>query len=175
VRVLEHLRHSRRDPAGIHLNAAGLELARRVAPTLGPYDRVVTSPKPRAVETAEALGLTVDARLPELAMMPDDVGLSVDELLPRSFADYVSFVHRSESMAEYANDQARLMRDELERLPEGGRLLLISHGGIIEFGAAAARPQDARSFGVPVGYLEGVRLSLENGRWVRGEVLRVPK
>jgi broad specificity phosphatase PhoE len=174
MRVIEHRRHSRRDPAGIHLNREGVELARRVAPTLPSFDRVVASPKPRAVETAQALGLSVDAIVPELGVMPDDVGITVDELHPRSFGDYVRLTERSEAMAEYARQQAALMREELERLRDGGRLLMVSHGGIIEFGAAAACPADAKGWGAPVGYLEGVRLSLSRGEWVRGEVLRTP-
>jgi len=175
MRVLEHRRHSRRTPSEPHLSAEGVALARRVARTIGRFDRVVTSPKPRAVETAEALGFAVDATLPELAEMPDDVGLPIDSLGPRSFADYVRAVARSETMAEYAHRQADLMRRELERLPESSRLLLVSHGGVIEFGAAAARPREARSFGAPLGHLEGVRLFLDRGEWVRGEVLRVPE
>jgi broad specificity phosphatase PhoE len=175
MRVVEHRRHSRRDPANIHLSREGVALARRVARTLVRFDRVVTSPKPRAVETAQALGFPVDAVLPDLGVMPDDVGLPIDELNPRSFADYVHVIERSEAMAEYALRQATRMREELERLPEGGRLLMVSHGGVIEFGAAASRPQDALSFGPPAGYLEGVRLFLDRGAWVRGEVLRVPK
>ncbi|HEY1197187.1 MAG TPA: histidine phosphatase family protein [Thermoplasmata archaeon] len=175
MRVVEHRRHSRRDPADMHLSRDGVELARRVAPTLGRFDRVVASPKPRAVETAQALGLPLDAVLPDLGVMPDDVGLAVDPRTPRSFADYVRVTERSEAMAEYALRQSTLMREELERLPEGGRLLMVSHGGVIEFGAAASRPQDAVSWGPPAGYLEGVRLFLDQGEWVRGEILRVPK
>jgi broad specificity phosphatase PhoE len=175
MRVVEHRRHSRRDPVSIHLNHEGRELARRVAPTLGRFDRVVSSPKPRAVETAEALGFTVDALLPELQMMPDDAGVAVDELNPRSFADYVRIAKRSEAMGEYAVRQATVMRQELERLPDGARLLMVSHGGIIEFGAAAARPREAMRWGEPLGYLEGIRLYLDRGKWVRGEVLRVPR
>jgi broad specificity phosphatase PhoE len=174
MRVIEHRRHSLRDPAGIHLNRAGIALARRLAPTLGRFDRVVSSPKPRAIETAEALGFTVDAVVPELGVMPDDVGIAVDELHPRSFGDYVRLAERSEAMAEYAQQQATLMREELEQVRDGGRLLMVSHGGIIEFGAAAARPGDAVNWGEPVGYLDGIRLSLSRGGWVRGEVLRVP-
>ena len=150
-----------------------MALARRVARTIGRFDRVVTSPKPRAVETAEALGFTVDATLAELAEMPDDAGLAVDTLGPHTFADYVRGVSRSRAMAGYARRQAELMRRELERLPENGRLLLISHGGVIEFGAAAARPREARTWGDSLGHLEGVRLSFDRGAWVRGEVLRV--
>jgi len=173
VRVLEHRRHSRRDPTDIHLSREGVELARRVAPTLGRFDRVVASPKPRAVETVQALGLSLDAVLPELGVMPDDAGLAGDAPSLRSFADYVRATERSEAAAEYAFRQATLMRAELARLPEGGRLLLVSHAGVIEFGAAAARPQEALSWGPPAGDLEGVRLFLDQGDWVRGEVLRV--
>ena len=174
MRVVEHRRHSLREHSGPHLSREGVALARKVAPTIGPFDRVATSPKRRAVETAEALGLTVDATIEELAEMPDDAGLAVDTLGAGSFADYVRGVARSRAMAEYGHRQADLMRRELERLPENSRLLLISHGGVVEFGAAAARPNEARGWGPPVGHLEGVRLYLERGRWVRGEVLRLP-
>ena len=174
MRVVEHRRHSRRELDGPHLSRSGVALARSVAPTIGRFDRVVTSPKTRAVETAEALGFRVDATVAELAEMPDDAGLDLDRLGARSFADYVRGVERSRAMADYGRRQAELMRRELARVPEGGRLLLISHGGVIEFGAAAARPSEAEAWGPPVGFLEGVRLRLDRGRWVGGEVLRIP-
>ena len=175
MRVIEHRRHSLRDPAGIHLNPNGVALARRIAPSLGRFDRVVASPKPRAVETAEALGFHVDAVLPALAVMPDDVGLPIEQLNPRSFADYVRLTARSEAMAEFAREQEALMREELGRVKDGGRLLMISHGGVIEFGAAAARGTEALGWGEPLDFLEGVRLYLSRGEWVRGEVLRTPR
>ncbi|HYB78486.1 MAG TPA: phosphoglycerate mutase family protein [Thermoplasmata archaeon] len=174
MRVIEHRRHSRREPGDPHLSKEGRALARRVAGTMGRFDRVVTSPKTRAVETAEALGFTVDATFPELAEMPDDAGLSDDVLGSRSFADYVRAVGRSDTVAEYAHRHAELMRQQLLHLADSnGRLLMVSHGGIIELGAAAARPKEARDWGEPLGYLEGVRLYLDRGKWVRGEVLRV--
>jgi broad specificity phosphatase PhoE len=175
MRTVEHRRHSVRNPANVHLSREGIALARRVAPSLRRFDRVVASPKPRAVETVEALGLTLDATVPDLAVMPDDVGLAVDALAPRSFADYVRFTKRSRTAAEYALRQSTRMREELEKVPEEGRLLMVSHAGIVEFAAAAARPKEALSFGSPAGPLEGVRLVLDRGEWVRGEVLRVPK
>jgi broad specificity phosphatase PhoE len=135
---------------------------------------VATSPRPRAVETAEAMGFPVSETLPWLAEMPDDVGISVDELLPRSFADYAKLAERSESMGDYARSMAERCRKELMGLPDGSRLLLISHGGIIEFSAVAALPDQANDWGPLVGYLEGFRLELEDGRWTRGDVLRVP-
>lgn len=174
MRTVEHRRHSHRSPADVHLSRSGVALARRVAPTLGRFDRVLSSPKPRAVETVEALGLVLDGTLPELGVMPDDAGVGGNAPAPRSFAEYGRLAERSGEAAQYAARQAALMRRELERVPDGGRLLLISHTGIVEFGAVGARPHDAAAWGPPAGYLEGIRLTLDRGKWVRGEVVRVP-
>jgi broad specificity phosphatase PhoE len=173
MREVEHRRHARRDPGGIHLNAEGLATARRVAPTLGRFDRVLSSPVPRALETVEALGLSVDAVLPELALVPDDVQRVLETFPPRSYSDYVQLARRRRVVAEYARQQAEIMRRELMGLPEAGRLLIVSHGGVIELGAAAARGHDVLGYGETAGYLEGVRLLLDRGEWVQAEVLRV--
>jgi broad specificity phosphatase PhoE len=174
MRVVEHRRHTRRDPGGVHLNAAGLALARKVAPTVGRFDRVVTSPIPRAVETAEALGFPPDAVLPELSPIPDDLNELVERADPRSFADYVHLTRRRRSAAEFAERLSALMREQLSMVPEGGRLLIVSHGGVVEFSAAGARPDDAITFGPTARLLEGVRFTLEGSEWVRGEAVRVP-
>ena len=174
MRTLEHRRHSRRDPGGVHLNESGRTLARRVGSHLARFDRVVTSPKPRARETAEAMGRAVDAEVVALGDMPDGVGISLDELCPRTFRDYVDLVGRSEAMAGYARDQVGCWRGELERVPEGGSLLMISHGGVIELGVAGAVPETARGWGVVLGYLEGVRLMWDGRGWTAGGVLRIP-
>jgi broad specificity phosphatase PhoE len=175
MRTLEHRRHSRRDPGGVHLNADGLALAHSVAAGLPRFDRVVTSPLPRAVETAEALGLTVDTTLAGLAEVPDDV-VAVFESLPRparSFERIVEHLGRSREAAEFAHRELAQWRSELERVPEGGRLLMISHGGFIELVAASALPEVVRGWGPPLGYLEGVRLTWDGRRWTSAEVLRV--
>ena len=175
MRVLEHRRHSRRDPSGVHLNGEGLALARRVASTLGGFDRVVTSPKPRAIETAEALGFPHPEVRGELGEMPEEVGAgTLGEILAfRSFGDYLRAAQRSRAAREYSMGQASFWEEVVRALPEGGRALMISHGGIIEFGAVAAAPDAARSWGAPLSYLEGVRLAWEDGRWSLAELLRV--
>ena len=175
MRTLEHRRHGPREAAGLHLSAEGRSLAASVGATLPRFDRVVTSPKPRAVETAEAMGLRVDATVAGLGQMPDDADTLGDEPSPRSFAEYVARLARNESLSEYARFQAELWHAELARVPEGGSLLMISHGGVIEFGVAHALPLPARAWGRPLGYLEGVRMVWDTRRWVSGEVLRVPR
>ncbi len=174
MRTLEHRRHSRRDPTGIHLNSTGRTLARSIGAGIAPFDRVVTSPKPRAIETAEAMGRAVDVTLAALAEMPDDAGVPIDLLRPRTFSDYAELVRRSAVAAAYASRQAELWRVELERVPEGGTLLMVSHAGVIELGAVAALPRVAPSWGPALGYMEGIRLRWDGRRWVSGEVVRVP-
>jgi len=174
MRVVELRRHSQRNPGDPHLSNEGRDLARRVALTIGPFERVVTSPLPRAVETAEALGFRVDATIPELAPSPDSIADEVDRATPRSFGDYVRLLHGRPALLEYARHQVGVLAEELERVSEGGRLLMISHGNVIEFAAAAACPKDAATFGAVVRYLEGFRVQRERGRWTHGEAVRVP-
>ncbi|MCI4339228.1 MAG: histidine phosphatase family protein [Thermoplasmata archaeon] len=174
MRTLEHRRHSRRDPTGTHLNAAGRSVARSIGAGLAPFDRVVTSPRPRAIETAEAMGRSVDVTLAELAEMPDEAGVPMELFQPRTFSDYAEMIRQSSVTAAYAARQAELWRTELERVPDDGSLLMISHGGIIELGALAAVPRIAPSWGSALRYMEGVRLRWDGRRWTTGDVLRVP-
>jgi broad specificity phosphatase PhoE len=173
VRLLEHRRHSRRLPGGVHLTREGVALARRVAETTGPFDRVIASSAPRAIETAVAMGYAVDAEVRGLLAMPSAVDRQLAEHPPTSFADYVTAVSGSAVTRQFAERQEALWRAELGRLPEGGRLLVISHGGVIEFGTAAAVPEVAKDWGRPLAYLEGVRLQLDGDRWAGAEVVRV--
>ena len=173
MRSVEVRRHSLRESHGDHLSPEGVELAYRTAPTLPRMDRVVTSAKVRAIETAEALGLRVDRTIRELGQIPDEVQARVDEANPRSFAEYVTLIGRNDGIRAFAASQVELWRSELDRLPEEGRLLVVSHGGIIELGAAVAVPEEARRWGVALSVLEGVRLFWDGDRCARGEVLRL--
>ena len=173
MRYLENRRHSARDPAGPHLSPAGIALARHVAATVGPFDKVVCSQKPRAVETAVAMGYTVAAELDELGTMPSELQTLIDAVHPRGFADYAALVARNPAMARYARGQEALWRHELESVPDGGRLLIVSHGGVIESGAVVAAPTSANTWGATLGYLDGIRLYRDAGQWVRAEVVRV--
>lgn len=173
MRLLELRRHSMREPAGPHLSAAGAALARRLGSTIGPFDRVLTSPKPRAVETAVAMGFSVDAELASLDVMPEALQELLDAFKPRSFAEYSRSVEENPALARYARSTESLWRRELGGLSEGGRLLIVSHGGVIELGAVTAAPTPAKTWGPSLGYLEGIRLARDRDRWVRAEVLRV--
>ena len=173
MRTIEVRRHSLREPHGDHLSPDGVALARRTAPTLRRVDRVVTSEKVRAIETAEALGLRVDRTLRALGQIPEEVQARVDEANPRSFAEYVVLVARNAWVRAFAASQVDLWRSELDPVPDEGCLFVVSHGGIIELGAAMAAPEDARRWGLPLSVLEGVRLYWDGDRCTRGEILRL--
>jgi broad specificity phosphatase PhoE len=174
VRTLEHRRHSRREVGSVHLSAEGVELARRVAPGVGRFDRVVTSPLPRAVETARALGFPHPETLDGLAEGPDPNIVGGDVLDLTTFGRYLAAFRRRPGAREYATRQLTLWREALQSVPEGGRLLMISHGGVIEFGTCAALLEGVRDWGASLGYLEGVRLRLSDaGRWQGADLVRV--
>jgi broad specificity phosphatase PhoE len=172
VRILEHLRHAERAPDSAHLSARGLAAARDLAPRIGAFDRVLTSPKPRAIETARALGFERAATREMLRGLPEEIEARVDAAHPGSFAEYEKLVAKSPAVGEFARGLAARWRAELERLPDPGRLLLISHGGLIEIGTVAAVPTFAHAFGPPLRPLEGVRLMLSGNRWTGGDVVR---
>src|SRR5438045_232557 len=67
MRLLEVRRHARRERPAQHLSQRGVTMARRLGETLGPFDRVVSSPLARCVETAVAMGFAVDEDCPQLA------------------------------------------------------------------------------------------------------------
>jgi hypothetical protein len=68
MKTLEVRRHSlRKDGAGSQLSQEGVDLARRLGASTGPFARVVTSVVPRARETAIAMGFAVDLELVTMA------------------------------------------------------------------------------------------------------------
>jgi broad specificity phosphatase PhoE len=72
VRILEVRRHSLVKDH-VHLSQAEVDLARRMEPGTGPFDRVVTSRITRTLETAVAIGFAVDEQLEVLRKIEPDV------------------------------------------------------------------------------------------------------
>ncbi|HYB63319.1 MAG TPA: phosphoglycerate mutase family protein [Thermoplasmata archaeon] len=172
MRTLVHLRHAEREAGGVHLTERGVRLAAEVGRRLPRFDRVLTSPKPRAVETAEAMGYRVDGELFALGSLPEELGRQLERADPRSFADYVRLVEEVVELREHAHVLAGVLEDELVHVPEGARLLVVSHGGVVELGAIGAVGRTAAPWGPAVGHLEGVELGHDSGSWSRASVIR---
>ena len=171
MRTLEIRRHSHRHAPHPHLSQSGIDLARRAGEGLGRFDRVVTSAVPRAFETAIAMGYAVDEQIEQLAMMRDDV----TAVIPWN-AGYAAWAHVAQSdavVARYTQALGALLRSIVSAVPDGGRVLIISHGGIVEASTIGCVQSAMRIAGAACGYCEGARLSFDGETVTQVEVLRV--
>ena len=172
--IVEHRRHSMRHKPGRHLSQEGVDLARRVGADLGPFDRVVTSTVPRAAETAVAMGFAVSDEVEALSSLPP--GFEDEITWDAGFARMAAIVKRKPDgvVARFAGELAALLHALADRLAPDGRLLVVSHGGIVEASAVGCLPDhDLTTWDHACNYCEGVRLHLAGGEWHGIEVLRV--
>jgi broad specificity phosphatase PhoE len=143
MRVIEVRRHSLvRDH--VHLSQAGIDLARRVGSTLGPFNRVVTSQITRTLETAVAKGFAVDDQWSVLGEITPDVWAEIGHerwSWKEPFVTLARLVHGEGAAARLGMAQAKAWQAIADGLPDGGRALVISHGQVIEAGAVACCPQ----------------------------------
>ncbi len=173
MRYIELRRHTMRVKPGQHLSQTGVDLARRVGDMMGPFNRVITSPIPRAYETAIAMGFAVDEQNEVLSMLAEGVEAEVGSW-DAGFEAFAQAAGKEGATARFAQMLAALMRDIALGLPENGAALLISHGGFMEAAAVGCLPdEDFASWGRYCDYCEGVRLSFGGERFVSGVVLRV--
>lgn len=171
MRVIEHRRHTMRVKPGEHLSQAGVDLARQVGSTMGHYDLVVTSPVARAFETAIAMGFAVDEQWPTLAPPPQAV--HAEAHWEKGCAEYARAAHLGGATAHYLAVLAEQFRALAQRLPEGGRALVVSHGGVVEAATVACLPdKDYSGWDTSSDYCEGVRVYLVNGQFSDADMLR---
>lgn len=170
MRFIEHRRHSIRDASG-HLSQHGVSLARRIGASIGPFEMTFTSPKPRAFETAIAMGYAVEEQLDVLAEWTDDMS---DAASHGGFAAVGALVRGHGAAAKVARAYRRALFDIARSLGEGRAALVVSHSGVVEGSVMACMPEmDGHALGHGVGYCEGVRLSFDQDDFVGAKILRV--
>lgn len=170
VKTIEIRRHAERHKPGVNLNARGVARARNASARVRAFALVVTSPLPRAIQTAIAMGHGVDEEDWTMASMggamnhfPWDV--SFDAMRRAIQSDPVA--------AAYATCQTAQLRYYLSRIQPGEALLVVSHGGIAEAGIIGLLGDvDAGALGPPLDTCEGARLELDGDRVVSAKVLR---
>jgi broad specificity phosphatase PhoE len=173
MRYLELRRHTMRHKPGKHLTQTGVTLARHTGATMGTFDYVVTSTLERAFETALAMGYAVDEQLKELSTITEGVE---DELgtWEVGFVKWGELANQKTKTAKYVKAQAELVKSFLAKVPEGGAVLVISHGGIVEAQAVGCLPEaNHAEWGSFADYCEGVRLTFEGDKCIQAETLRV--
>ena len=181
MRTLEVRRHSiRKDGGGSQLSQAGVDLARSLGATMGPFARVATSVVPRARETAVAMGFAVDYEIVTLISEEAMAAEFEDNqwwLTPQPFVALARVVTAGGPTQLYANGIVALWRDMMTALPDNSAALVIGHSGQIEAALVAAFPKaDHASWGASFGHCEGARLIFdgEPARFNTLELLRTP-
>ena len=170
MKILEIRRHSIRSLDG-HLTQQGVSLARKVGQGIGPFSIVVTSTLPRAFDTAVAMGFAVDWQNELLSTYGPAV--ERESPWPMSFAEYAMGASSREATAKYMGQLLEFYQGLLTQVEDGGSILSINHGGIVEMSTVACLPDfDYSGWGGSVNYCEGARLFWED-KFIRAEELRV--
>lgn len=170
---VELRRHSARhhDEWG-HLTTAGVDLARRIGSSLGPFTLVGSSPLPRAAETAIAMGFGIDFEDHELALVGEAAMSEIDWPMP--FGEFARRHRERGGIWQRGRDLVTFLVGVANRLEEGASALLLSHGAVIEMATVAAvADTDFDEWGTHCGHCEGVRFDFEEGRVDAVQLLRV--
>lgn len=164
MKTLEVRRHGhRKHGGGSQLSQRGVDLARALGATMGPFDTVAASVVPRARETAIAMGFAVDVELVPLTADVEFYREAAGQRWwedPHPFAALAALLRVGPAHQRYAHALLALWRDLLTPLPEGGRVLVIGHSGDLEAALVACLPHaDHHAWGTPFAPCEGARLT----------------
>ena len=172
--ILEIRRHAERMNVQDNqsaLSAAGREMCERLAKDAPKYALVVSSPLPRAKETAERIAGRVDGVEP--ALLPDLGGAAArmfGEM--KTLADWALLMRTDETARRFAEEQLPAWARIASRVGDKDRVLAVSHGGIVDLPAIViADKLGAKLNGPSFGYGEGVRVTYGKGAPVKIERL----
>lgn len=179
MKTLEVRRHSyRKQGGGSQLSQTGVDYARRLGASMGPFAYVATSVSPRARETAIAMGFAVDQEIVTLAIeeaMYAEMEASGWWQMSQPFVALAAVLATKGATWRYGSALVACWRDLLTPLPEGSAALVIVHSGEIEIALVTCFPQaNHAAWGGSFGYCEGVRLTFagDPARFTAVEILR---
>jgi broad specificity phosphatase PhoE len=175
--TLEIRRHAERTDRGNEqsaLSRAGSEMAKVLSKKVGPFTLVLSSPLPRAKETAQTIAGRLDAVEP--GFLPEMGGVIGDRIFGemRTLADWADVLREREDARKFATEQLATWARVAMRVAEKDRVLAVSHGGIIELPAITLAQRLRIPFeGASFGYCEGVVVTYAKGAPTKIEVVRV--
>ena len=173
--VLDIRRHAQRINLADNQSAlapAGQQMCARLAKTAPKYALVVSSPLPRAKETAERIAGRLDAVEPGL--LPD-LGSYASSLFGelKTLADWARLLTEHPDASKFAEEQLPTWARIASRVGEKERVLAVSHGGIIELPAILLMQRlGVKADGPSFGYGDGVSVTYAKGQPSALTVLR---
>jgi broad specificity phosphatase PhoE len=182
MKYVEVFRHSKRG-GGKGLSEEGRELAMCARALLAShYDLCISSPKERARETLEVLGFEryeVDEAFTAVNLW-EPFEPQVSKLgKERGISPLAACWEISEAL-NYLRLQGETFLGAVKRvarkLPQEGRALVVSHGGILEAAALLGCPRyHLDEIGGEIGFCEGVLFTLDGEKLAGVDVKRLPK
>jgi len=175
--TLEIRRHAERTDRGNEqsaLSAAGRAMAVSIAKRVPKFALVVSSPLPRAKESAHLIAGRLDGVEP--GFLPEMGGVIGDRIFGemRTLADWAEVLREREDARKFATEQLATWARVATRVGEKDRALAISHGGIIELPAITlAQRLRVRLEGPSFGYCEGVAITYAKGAPTKIEAVRL--
>jgi len=173
MKWVELRRHAERAKPSERLTPAGKAAAAALGRSADRFDLVVSSTSRRAAETAAAMGFPIGRTDPVWTSLWD--GFDEQYPLLRTFGDFQAAFKSEPNAKLFGTRLVGTVRRLAEALPDGGRVLVLTHGGMPELVVAAARPDDTAFSAEPVlERLEGVAFEFEDDRVVKIRILRKP-
>jgi broad specificity phosphatase PhoE len=173
--TLDIRRHAQRIDLADNQSAlapAGQQMCARLAKAAPKYALVVSSPLPRAKETAEPIGGRLDAVEPGL--LPD-LGSYASSLFGDllTLADWARLLKEHPDASKFAQEQLPTWVRIAARVGEKDRVLAVSHGGIIELPAILLMQKlGVKIEGPSFGYGAGVSVTYAKGQPMAVAALR---
>jgi broad specificity phosphatase PhoE len=165
--MLEVRRHAERGMQSV-LTPRGEAAARALAGTK--YALVLSSPLERAKRTAELVGGRLDATEPGL--LPDIGGAGVFGAMA-TLAEWRALLRSDPKARAFANEQLATWARIAGRVGQKDRVLVISHGGIIELPIVALAEEIGMALDGPsFGNLEGAMITYDKTKRTKLELLR---
>ena len=167
MRTLEIRRHSMRQKPTETLSDEGIALAEYIAGTSlsnTTFSQVISSTIPRAIHTAQAMGVTLDETIAALGYLPPEILKVLD--WPCSFKEVASIIASNNHCLQFAMLQTQLWKKLLMATPLNQTSLVITHGLFIEFGSKFFLSDHSHlQLGKTIGYCEGIRLEYAQGSY----------
>ena len=175
--LLEIRRHAERANLADNqssLSPAGRAMAEALSKRAPKFALVLSSPLPRAKETAQLIAGRLDGI--DAGLLPEMGGVIGDRIFGemRTLSDWQEILREREDARAFAADQLQTWAQIAARIADKDRGLAVSHGGIIELPALAlAERIGARLDGRAFGYGESVLVTFASGVPTKIEALRV--
>ena len=148
-------------------------MAETLAKRVPQYALVLSSPLPRAKETAQLIAGRLDAVEP--GFLPEMGGVIGDRIFGemRTLADWAEVLREREDARKFATEQLATWTRVAMRVGENDRVLAVSHGGIIELPIVALADELGVAIeGPSFANLEGARITYDPKGRTRLELLR---